>query len=150
MANFQITQSPLPDENNEFNFSNLYLFHTHSGPNRNQFSVTSEDPATGLGQIAVNNWEIYDGVGESTTIVARAQGMHIHAGNWTNVFSIVFEDKRYTPREHICYPIHNYGHIALYNKLETSICKTRCLVRTARIGEVFCLFYEIGVIIAGA
>lgn len=95
MANFQITQSPLPDENNEFNFSNLYLFHTHSGPNRNQFSVTSEDPATGLGQIAVNNWEIYDGVGESTTIVARAQGMHIHAGNWTNVFSIVFEDKRF-------------------------------------------------------
>lgn len=107
MASFRIMQSPLPEENNEFNLSNLYLFHTHSGPKRNQFAVTSKGPATGMGEIAVNNWEICDGVGKGTTIVARAQGMHIHAGNWTNVFSIVFENERYAPSEHICKMLSN-------------------------------------------
>jgi hypothetical protein len=95
MANFEIIPSPLPEENNEFNFSNLYLFHTPLGPNRNQFGVTSSDAATGLGAIVVNNWPIYDGAGPGATVVARAQGMHVYAGNWNNVFSIVFEIQRF-------------------------------------------------------
>jgi hypothetical protein len=95
MANFEIIPSPLPEENNEFNFSNLYLFHTPPGPNRNQFGVTSSDAATGLGAIGVNNWPIYDGAGPNAAIVARAQGLHVYAGNWNNVFSIVFEIQRY-------------------------------------------------------
>jgi len=95
MANFQITSSPATVENNEYSFSNLYLFHTPLGPDRNQFGVTSSDAATGLGSIVVNNWPIYDGVGAGATLVARAQGLHIHAGNWNNVFSIVFENQRF-------------------------------------------------------
>ncbi|PAN16527.1 hypothetical protein PAHAL_3G066700 [Panicum hallii] len=95
MANFEIIPSPLPEENNEFNFSNLYLFHTPPGPNRNQFGVTSSDAATGLGAIGVNNWPIYDGAGPNAAIVARAQGLHVYAGNWNNVFSIVFEIQRF-------------------------------------------------------
>ncbi|PUZ63389.1 hypothetical protein GQ55_3G064200 [Panicum hallii var. hallii] len=95
MANFEIIPSPLPEENNEFNFSNLYLFHTPLGPNRNQFGVKSSDAATGLGAIVVNNWPIYDGAGPGATVVARAQGMHVYAGNWNNVFSIVFEIQRF-------------------------------------------------------
>ena len=95
MANFEIIQSPIPEEKNDFNFSNLYLFHTPLGPNRNQFGVTSSDSATGLGSIIVNNWPIYDGAGPNAAIVARAQGMHVYAGNWNNVFSIVFEIQRY-------------------------------------------------------
>ncbi|RLN28706.1 mannose/glucose-specific lectin-like [Panicum miliaceum] len=95
MANFEIIRSPLPKENSEFNFSNLYLFHTPLGPNRNQFGVTNSDPATGLGAIVVNNWPIYDAAGPNAAIVARAQGMHVYAGNWNNVFSIVFEIQRF-------------------------------------------------------
>ncbi|RLM97908.1 mannose/glucose-specific lectin-like [Panicum miliaceum] len=79
----------------EYSFSNLYLFHTPLGPNRNQFGVTSSDAATGLGAIVVNNWPIYDGAGPNAAIVARAQGMHVYAGNWKNVFSIVFEIQRF-------------------------------------------------------
>ena len=48
------------------------------------------------GSIIVNNGPICDGVGAGAAVVARAQGLHIHAGNWNNVFSIVFEDQRYT------------------------------------------------------
>ena len=69
--------------------------HTPLGPNRNQFGVTSSDSATGLDAIIVNNWPIYDGAGPNAAIVARAQGMHVYAGNWNNVFSIVFEIQRY-------------------------------------------------------
>lgn len=95
MANFQITSSPVTVENNEYNFSNLYLFHTPLGPNRNQFGVTRGYDSINQGEIVVNNWPIYDGVGPNASIVARAQGLHIHAGNWNNVFSIVFENQRY-------------------------------------------------------
>ncbi|PAN16526.1 hypothetical protein PAHAL_3G066600 [Panicum hallii] len=95
MANFQITPSRVTVENTEYSFSNLYLFQTPLDPNRNQFGVTSSDAATGPGAIVVNNWPIYDGAGPGATVVARAQGLHIHAGNWNNVFSIVFENQRF-------------------------------------------------------
>ena len=72
MANLEIIRSPLPEENNNFNFSNLYLFHTPLGPNRNQFGVTSSDSATGLDAIIVNSWPVYGGAGPNATIVARA------------------------------------------------------------------------------
>ncbi|TKW25027.1 hypothetical protein SEVIR_3G089500v4 [Setaria viridis] len=96
MANFQITPSRVTVDNNEYNFSNLYLLHAPSGPRKNQAEVTRSDADTGLGVIAVNNWEIYDGLGPGAAIVARAQGLHIHAGNWSNVFSIVFETPRFS------------------------------------------------------
>jgi hypothetical protein len=94
MANFQITPSRVTVDNNEYNFSHLYLRQAPAGPRKNQVEVTRSDADTGLGVIAVNNWEIYDGVGPTAAVVARAQGLHIHAGNWSNVFSIVFETPR--------------------------------------------------------
>jgi len=82
-------------ENTELNFSDLYLHHIYSGPKANQSTVVPKDAATGLGSTAVNNWPIYDGVGPDAKVVARAQGLHIFAGNWHNSFTIVFEVERF-------------------------------------------------------
>jgi hypothetical protein len=82
-------------ENAELNYSGLYLQQVFSGPNANQAKIVSQDASTGLGETAVNNWAIYDGVGQEANLVARAQGLHIYAGSWYNSFVIVFEIERY-------------------------------------------------------
>jgi hypothetical protein len=61
----------------------------------NQSDVITTNPATGLGQTAVNNWRIYDGVGSGAELVAYGQGLHTFAGNWQNWFTMVFEIQRY-------------------------------------------------------
>ena len=83
-------------EYKELNFGSLYLYHTQFGPKANQEDIIA--PKNGLGRTIANNWEVYDGVGPGSKLVARAQGLHIEAGNWHNSFSLVFEDGRY-----ICY-----------------------------------------------
>ncbi|TVU49925.1 hypothetical protein EJB05_01269, partial [Eragrostis curvula] len=79
-------------QHNEINIRGLYLYHTPLGPNANQSTVVN--PGS-LGNMAVNNWTVYDGPGSDAKIVARAQGFHIQAGNWHNSFSLVFENERY-------------------------------------------------------
>ena len=83
-------------EYKKLNFGSLYLYHTQFGPKANQEDIIA--PKNGLGRTIANNWEVYDGVGPGSKLVARAQGLHIEAGNWHNSFSLVFEDGRY-----ICY-----------------------------------------------
>ncbi|EAY85718.1 hypothetical protein OsI_07086 [Oryza sativa Indica Group] len=81
-------------QGNEINFSKLYLHHTPAGPRRDQSGLTGNNRETGLGPLVVNNWPVYDGIGRDAKVVARAQGLHIYAGNWHNSFSLVFEDER--------------------------------------------------------
>nr|CAB3462273.1 unnamed protein product [Digitaria exilis] len=75
-------------QGNEINIQGLYLHHTPLGPNANQSSVISK--------LVANNWTVYDGPGPNAKLVARAQGLHIDAGNWHNSFSLVFENGRYS------------------------------------------------------
>ena len=69
----------------------LYLHHNCRGPRANQASLMNPPL---MGELAVNNWTVYDGPGPDAKLVARAQGLHINAGNWHNSFSLVFEDGR--------------------------------------------------------
>ncbi|XP_037488670.1 uncharacterized protein LOC119367178 [Triticum dicoccoides] len=95
MANFQITPRAAFVESNELNFRSLYLFHTPLGSNQNQSGIIDSNVTTGLGAAVVNNWPICDGPSPGATVVARAQGLHIYAGNWQNTFSITFEVERF-------------------------------------------------------
>ncbi|KAI4967235.1 jacalin-related lectin 10-like [Hordeum vulgare subsp. vulgare] len=95
MATFQITPCAAFVEITELNFSNLYLFHTSLGSNQNQSVIIDSNATTGLGSTVVNNWSICDGPSPDATVVARAQGLHIYAGNWQNTFSITFEIERF-------------------------------------------------------
>ncbi|KAE8769856.1 32 kDa protein [Hordeum vulgare] len=74
---------------------NLYLFHTPLGSNQNQSGIIDSNATTGLGSTVVNNWPICDGPSPGATVVARAQGLHIYAGNWQNTLSITFEIERF-------------------------------------------------------
>lgn len=94
-SNFQITPCVALVENNEINFRSLYLYHTYLGPKLNQSGIVNANSATGLGATVVNNWTVYDGTDPNATLVARAQGLHINAGNWHNTFSLVFEVERF-------------------------------------------------------
>ncbi|KAF8776529.1 hypothetical protein HU200_003244 [Digitaria exilis] len=76
-------------QGNEINIQSLYLHHTCLGPNANQSSVVD-------GKLAANNCTVFDGPGTDAKLVARAQGLHIDAGNWHNSFSLVFENGRYS------------------------------------------------------
>ncbi|BAT15869.1 Os12g0144200 [Oryza sativa Japonica Group] len=95
-SSLQVTPcGALVEQYNELNFRNLYLHHLYLGPNPTQSVMLAADAATGLGATTVNNWPIYDGLG---SLVARARGLHVYAGDWHNSFTIVFEDQRY-PRD---------------------------------------------------
>ncbi|TVU30791.1 hypothetical protein EJB05_22432, partial [Eragrostis curvula] len=92
---FQMTPcGPVAESNNELNIRGLYLHHISGGPTPTQSTVVSANPGTGLGETAVNNWPIYDGLGPYANVVARAQGVHFLAGGWHNSFTIVFKDAR--------------------------------------------------------
>ncbi|EAZ19624.1 hypothetical protein OsJ_35200 [Oryza sativa Japonica Group] len=92
-SSLQVTPcGALVEQYNELNFRNLYLHHLYLGPNPTQSVMLAADAATGLGATTVNNWPIYDGLG---SLVARARGLHVYAGDWHNSFTIVFEDQRF-------------------------------------------------------
>ena len=88
----QVTPSYAATQGNEFNFSGLYLYHTYKGPNANQVETIVRHQ---FGTLAVNNWVIRDGLSCSAEVIARAQGLHVNAGDWHNSFSLVFEDEGY-------------------------------------------------------
>ncbi|CAN6203372.1 unnamed protein product [Urochloa humidicola] len=93
-SSFQTSAAAQQLEYTELNFGGLYLHHTWSGPKANQEDIIT--PKSGkFGRTIVNNWEVYDGLGSGSKLVARAQGMHIEAGKWHNSFSLVFEDGRF-------------------------------------------------------
>lgn len=95
MAKLQITPSGAFTEGNELNFQGLYLYHTPKGSKANQASIIENKKPIGIGATVVNNWAVYDGPGPDAKLVARAQGFHIHAGNWVNSFTLVFENERF-------------------------------------------------------
>lgn len=82
-------------EVNEFKISGLFMYHTPIGPNPNQSATIEAHATTGLGSTVVHNWTVFDGPGPNATLVARAQGEHVYAGNWQNSFSILFENENY-------------------------------------------------------
>ncbi|PUZ67220.1 hypothetical protein GQ55_3G417200 [Panicum hallii var. hallii] len=71
----------------------LYLHNNCRGPRVNQASLLNPPPV--MGELAANNWTVYDGPGPDAKLVARAHGLHINAGNWHNSFRLVFEDGRF-------------------------------------------------------
>jgi hypothetical protein len=97
MASLQVTPTSAFTEWNELKFEGLYLFHTPLGSGANQAQVIDNKTPIGIGATVVNNWAVYDGPGPNAKLVARAQGLHIQAGNWVNSFSLVFVDQRYRP-----------------------------------------------------
>lgn len=82
-------------ENARLNFSNLYLRRIISGPSANQLEIIRGDNSTRLGQTAVNNWALYDGVGPDAEVVAHAKGMHMNAAGWYISFTMVFQNERF-------------------------------------------------------
>ncbi|KAL6650570.1 hypothetical protein ACP70R_009495 [Stipagrostis hirtigluma subsp. patula] len=96
-SNLQVTPCMSLAECNELNFQGLYMYHTYSGgPKANQVTVVDNMSKGSIGTIAVNNWAIYDGPDPNAKVVAHAQGLHMHAGNWHNSFSLVFENERFS------------------------------------------------------
>ncbi|KAK3126817.1 hypothetical protein QOZ80_7AG0563270 [Eleusine coracana subsp. coracana] len=91
MANFEVTRDVAIKLCNEFNFQGLFMYHTPLGPNANQTTIVDNNGP--LGATNVNNWTVFDGPGPDATVIARAQGLHIQAGNWLNAFSLVFEEE---------------------------------------------------------
>lgn len=76
-------------QRNELSLQGLYLHHTHGGPNANQQSLINPPK---MGELAVQNWTVFDGPGSNAKLVARAQGLHIKAGDWHLSYSMVFEN----------------------------------------------------------
>ncbi|CAN6343197.1 unnamed protein product [Urochloa humidicola] len=77
-------------QRNELSLQGLYLHHTCRGPNANQASLINPPK---MGELAVNNWTVFDGPGSNAKLVARAQGLHINAGGWHLSYSLVFENE---------------------------------------------------------
>jgi hypothetical protein len=40
-----------------------------------------------MGELAVNNWTMYNGPGPDAKLITRAQDLHTNAGNWHNSFA---------------------------------------------------------------
>ncbi|CAL5079501.1 unnamed protein product [Urochloa decumbens] len=92
--NFEITPFVAPAEWTKLAFAGLYMYQTPLGPNANEAPIIEN---TGpIGETIVNNWQVYDGPGSDAKVVARAQGLHIQAGNWLCSFSLVFENERFS------------------------------------------------------
>lgn len=94
-SNLQVTPAVSFTEYSELNFQGLYLYHTPLGPKANQADIIDSKAPIGIGATIVNNWEVYDGPGPDAKLVARAQGLHIQAGNYVNSFCLVFVNERY-------------------------------------------------------
>jgi hypothetical protein len=98
MANptsFKLTPFASSIENIEFSFHNLYLDQIYSGSNTNQSKLLVGDANTHFGETAVNNWAIYEGIGQDAKVVAHAKGMHMNSVDWYNSFNMVFDGARY-------------------------------------------------------
>ncbi|CAL5089649.1 unnamed protein product [Urochloa decumbens] len=87
-CNLQVTPCVTLTECNELNFQGLFMY-----PTANQARVM--DSQGMIGETTVNNWPVYDGPGPHAKLVARAQGLHIQAGNRVNFFSLVFQNERF-------------------------------------------------------
>jgi hypothetical protein len=121
MANptsFQITPFVSAIENTELNFHNLYLEQIYSGSNTNQSKLIPGD-ATYFGETAVNNWAIFEGIGQDAKLVAHAKGMHMQAVDWYNSFNMVFDGERYVisiilyscRKDYVCLTYVTFAHI---------------------------------------
>ncbi|CAO2142161.1 unnamed protein product [Urochloa humidicola] len=77
----------------------LYMQQTISGPNYNQVNIVDPDQPQMFGYTNVHDYPIYDSLGSSAKIVARAQGLHtktsMNSDDWFHRSSIVFEDERF-------------------------------------------------------
>uniref|UniRef100_A0ACD6A8R6 Uncharacterized protein n=1 Tax=Avena sativa TaxID=4498 RepID=A0ACD6A8R6_AVESA len=96
-ANFEFTPTSFGTgiHNRKISFGKLFLRQVFAGSATNQSPVIQANTATGLGETAVNNWGIYDGLGSGAELVAYGQGMHTYAGNWQNWFTMAFEVQRF-------------------------------------------------------
>ncbi|XP_037427497.1 dirigent protein 21-like [Triticum dicoccoides] len=85
----------------ELNLS-LYLHQVASGPAHNQEIILNPGFENSFGMVAVNDWEIHAAPDSTSSIIARAKGMHIQATKsqangvaWFLPFSMVFQDSRF-------------------------------------------------------
>ncbi|OQU83026.1 hypothetical protein SORBI_3005G063600 [Sorghum bicolor] len=88
---------PVTTQSLEYN-QNLYMHQTIDGPNHNQVNIADPKQPLLFGYTNVHDYPIYDGLGPSAKIVARAQGLHsetcMDEDDWFHWSSIVFTDKR--------------------------------------------------------
>ncbi|RLM69373.1 hypothetical protein C2845_PM17G02250 [Panicum miliaceum] len=77
----------------------LYMHQTISGPNYNQVNILDPEQPQMFGYTNVHDYPIYDSLGPTAKIVARAQGLHtetsMNSDVWFHWSSIVFEDERF-------------------------------------------------------
>jgi hypothetical protein len=75
------------------------MHQTIDGPNHNQVNIADPKQPLLFGYTNVHDYPIYDGLGPSAKIVARAQGLHsetcMDEDDWFHWSSIVFTDKRF-------------------------------------------------------
>ncbi|KAI4968523.1 hypothetical protein ZWY2020_045853 [Hordeum vulgare] len=85
----------------ELNLS-LYLHQVFAGAAHNQETILNPGFANSFGVIAVHDWTVHATTDSTSSIVARAKGMHIQATQsqangsaWFLPFSMVFEDSSF-------------------------------------------------------
>ncbi|KAI4968522.1 hypothetical protein ZWY2020_045852 [Hordeum vulgare] len=85
----------------ELNLS-LYLHQVASGAAHNQEVILNPGFANSFGMVAVNDWTIHPAPDATSSIIARAKGMHMQATQsqangsaWFLSFSMVFEDSSF-------------------------------------------------------
>uniref|UniRef100_A0A8I6WK38 Dirigent protein n=1 Tax=Hordeum vulgare subsp. vulgare TaxID=112509 RepID=A0A8I6WK38_HORVV len=85
----------------ELNLS-LYLHQVASGAAHNQEVILNPGFANSFGTVAVNDWTIHPAPDATSSIIARAKGMHMQATQsqangfaWFFPFSMVFEDSSF-------------------------------------------------------
>jgi len=77
----------------------LYMHQTMDGPNHNQVNIADPQQPHMFGYTNVHDYPIYDGLGPSAKIVARAQGLHTKTcmddDDWFHWSSILFSNERF-------------------------------------------------------
>ncbi|KAL6658418.1 hypothetical protein ACP70R_004004 [Stipagrostis hirtigluma subsp. patula] len=98
MANPKSNPTTLESEGTEYNL-NLYMHQTIDGPDHNQVNIADPKQRQMFGYTNVHDYPIYDSLGSSAKIVARAQGLHTETSmnydDWFHWSSIVFSDERF-------------------------------------------------------
>lgn len=105
LPNFEATTIAAPAAYKIFTFQDLYMCRAKGKKDGNQATLLDSDRMSirtthhsGMGTMAVNSWEVYDGPGPGANLVAHARGLHIDTSGadfFFNTFTFVFEHGRY-------------------------------------------------------
>ncbi|CAO2142160.1 unnamed protein product, partial [Urochloa humidicola] len=98
MGNNRISHVTPQSPRAEYNLI-LYMHQTVDGPKHNQVNIVDSKQPQMFGYTNAHDYPIYDSLGPSAKIVARAQGLHtetsMNSDDWFHWSSIVFIDERF-------------------------------------------------------